>query len=250
MGFLDFLFDKEKAEQRRIKKLQKTVKNMYVQPQERQYTLQQLRDIGTPDAYRAILGRYKDSAPNTTVDLEEKEYVYDLLVDASRHDPQVLPIVVEFIKNSETAINWPIKILQDVYDFEQMAEFLQEVLEACSTDYQRDPEKKQEVILRAAEFENEALAKEVARFTEDANEGVRFHAVETLVALGFDEITEPALRELLAEEDSLRIVQRVAQVFDDNHEWTVPAEEREAIELALPEEYALHNKGYIHQKRT
>ncbi len=250
MGFLDFLFDKEKAEQRKIKKMLKTVKNMYVQPQERQYTLQQLRDLGTPDAYRAILARYRESAPNTTVDIEEKEYVYDLLVEASRHDQQVLPIVVEFIKESESGINWPIKILQDVYDFNQMAGFLREVLENCTTDYQRDPEKKQEVILRAAEFEDKALATEVARFAEDANEGVRFHTVETLVSLGFDDITRPALIQILVDEESLRIVQRVSQVFDEHRDWIIPDEDREAVEASLPDDYGLHKKGYIHQKRT
>lgn len=250
MGFLDFLFDKEKAEQRRIKKMLKTVRNMYVQPQERQFTLQQLLEIGSPDAIRAILARFHESAPNTTVDIEEKEYVYDLLVDASRRKPEIIDLVIEHIKKSESNINWPIKIIQDTHEFDEMCDFLREILKSCTIDYQRDPEKKQEVILRAADFENEELAREVARFVDDANESVRFHAVQTLVDQGFDEITQEALIRGLIHEDSLRIAQQIAKTFDQNRSWTVDDEHREAVEAALPEDYTLHRQGYIHKRRT
>ncbi len=250
MGFLDFLFDKEAAEKKKIAKMQKTVTNMYVQPQERQYTLQTLRDIGTPEAIRAMLARFGESAPNTTVDGEEKEYVYDIMTDMCRHNPQTIDILVDHIRASESKINWPIKILQDIYDYNEMSTFLKSILESCDTEYQRDPEKKQEVILRAAEFEDEDLAKEVARFVDDQNETVRFLTVETLLQQGFEDISVPALRKVLADEDSLRIVQKVSEAFAANQSWTIPEDEREAIELALPEEYALHKSGYIHKKRT
>ena len=250
MGMLDFIFDKEAAEKKKIAKMLKTVTNMYVQPSERQFTLQSLRDIGTPDAIRAMLARFQESAPNTTVDGEEKEYVYDILTEMCRHDPSVVEILVTYIQEAESKINWPMRVLQDLFDYDEMADFLRKQLETCNTEYQRDPEKKQEIILRAAEFKNEALAKEVARFVEDQNETVRFLAVQTLLQQEFDEITQPALRYVLAEEDSLRIVQNVAEAFTAKQNWLIPADEREAVEIALPEDYGLHKSGYIHKKRT
>ncbi|MEO1271603.1 MAG: hypothetical protein AAFX99_26215, partial [Myxococcota bacterium] len=80
MGFLDFLFSKEKAQEREITKLRKTLTNMWVQSPERNYAAEQLRNIGTDDALMVLMERFKHNAQNTTYDNEEKLYAYDLLV--------------------------------------------------------------------------------------------------------------------------------------------------------------------------
>ena len=65
MGFMDFLFNKERAEERKIAKLQKTLTHMYVQAAERGYAIDSLRDIATPEAVQALLARFKENAPST-----------------------------------------------------------------------------------------------------------------------------------------------------------------------------------------
>jgi len=249
MGFLDFLFDKELAEKKKIAKLQKSVVNMYVQPQERKFIMQQLREIGSDDAVRVLISRFNESSPNSTVDLEEKQWVYDVLVDMSRQTPGVQKIVEEHVHKADSHINWPIKVLSDLFTYQEMANYLRELLEPLTTDCVRDPEKKQEVILHAAEFKTEELAQEVARFLEDANETVRFLAVDTLITLGFPLATEPMVRCAIHEESN-RVIQKIAAGLAEHNDWIVAPAEREALAKVLPADYTLHNDGYVVARRN
>lgn len=248
MGMFDFLFDKEQAEKKKIVKLQKSVANMYVQPQERQFIMQQLRDIGNEDAVRALITRFNESSPNTTVDLEEKQWVYDVLVDMSRQNPDIQKLVENHVRASDSHINWPIKVLGDLLDYKGMANFLRELLEPLGTEYVRDPEKKQEVILHAASFKSPELAQEIARFLEDANETVRFLAVDTLFTQGFDLAVQPMVR-CAIDEESTRIIQKIAAGLAERNDWIVPEAERPAFSNVLPGEYGLHPDGYVIKRR-
>ncbi len=251
MGFLDFLFDKEKAEQRKIKKLRKTLTHMYVQPPERKYATQALRDIGTRDAVRALLARFEENAPNTTVDADEKRYVYETLVRmAADPDLDVRNTVVEYLHGREEKINWPMKVLTDLLDYNEMVALVKELLRTCGTDYKRNPEKKQELVLRAADLKDEELTREMLRFLDDPNETIRFLTVEALLKHGFDEIIEEPLRERLREEESIRIIQKLAEAFADHSDWKIPEDEHEDVEHMLPDEYAVHKQGYVYKRRT
>jgi hypothetical protein len=249
MGFLDFLFDKEQAEKKRLTKMQKTISNMYVQATERQFVLSELKEMNTVDSFKVLLARFNESSHNSTVDLEEKEYVHAAVVEMARHNPDYVPIIRQHVIKAANHINWPMKVLSDIYTAEEMADFLRELLESAHLEYERDPEKKQEVILRAAEFKNEKLAKEVGRFMEDANETIRYMTVETLIAQDFDFVAEP-LSKRLPEEDSLRIIQKIVQAFASRRHWKISEEDREAVSAALPAGYSLHKDGYIHARRS
>lgn len=251
MGLLDFLFDKEKAKTRRIQKLKKTLTNMYVQPPERKYAIEMLREDASPDAVRALLARFEDNAPNTTVDADEKTYVYETLVDmAANPDLDVRGIIVAYLRGREEKINWPMKVLADLLDYQEMIELVCELLESCGNDYQRNPEKKQELILRSADLKSEQLTVQLLRFVDDLNETIRFLAVEALLKHDYKELIEAPLRERLREEESLRIVKKLADAFAGNQTWKVPDEERADVENILPEEFALHKDGYIYQRRA
>ncbi|MGM0558598.1 MAG: hypothetical protein ACQEVA_19590 [Myxococcota bacterium] len=251
MGFLDFLFDKEKAAERKVGKLKKTLTNMYVQPPERKYAIQQLRDIGSADAIDALLARFKEQAPNTTVDVDEKEYCYEMLADMSAHpDKDVRSRVEKYLREHDERINWPLKVLTDIVPQEEMIGFIAELLADCNTEYTRSPEKKQELVLRAAEIDSEELSKQVARFAADDNETIRFLAVEALVKRADDGLVQEVFRERIREETSIRILKKIAEVFADNKDWIIPEEEREEINRMLPDEYGVHKKGHIYRTRT
>lgn len=251
MGFLDFLFDKEKARERRIKKLKKTLTNMYVQVAERQYAIEQLREIGTPEAIRALLARFEDTGPNHTTDADEKQFVYSVLVDLGRrNETDVVGTLTEYLKEVDENINWPLKALTDLVSVEQMTELVVELLEAADIRYRRNPEKKRELMLRAAELQDRALAEQLVRFLEDDNETIRFLAVDAVMAQDEDDLAEEPLRERLRIEDSLRIVQKITDIFVDHPGWTIPEEDREDVELGLPEGFGVHKKGHIYKKRT
>ncbi len=251
MGFLDFLFDKEKAQQRRIKKLQKKLTHMYVQAAERQYAAEELRSIGTPEAVEALISRFGETGPNHTTDADEKQFVYSVLVDLGRRgDTDVVQITKDHLKSTEENINWPLKVLSDLTEYDEMVEVLCDLLEASDIGYRRNPEKKQELMLRAAEFKDRRLAEEVSRFLEDDNETIRFLAVDAIMAQEEDDIAEEGLRERLRKEDSIRTIQKITDIFVDNPGWTIPDDQQEEVDENLPEGFGVHKKGHIYRKRS
>lgn len=251
MGFLDFFFDRDQSQDRRIRKLRKTLTNMYVQPPERKYAIEMLHDINTPDAVMALLARFEDNAPNTTVDADEKTYVYETLVNMAT-DPRVdvRGIVIDYLRGREEKINWPMKVLTDLLDYQEMIALVRELLASCGDDYQRNPEKKHELILRSADLRDKELTQELVRFLDDLNETIRFLTVEALIKHGFWDVIEEPLRQRLAEEESIRISKKIAETFAAHKNWLVPEDEREGIEKMLTDEFALHKEGYVYQRRA
>ncbi len=250
MGFFDFLFNKgtnkEQGGDRKIAKLRKSLTHMYVQAHERQYALQQLRNIGTPEAVEAILARFEENAPNTTVDAEEKEMTYALLVEmATGGQLNVAEIVKEHLRKAEEKINWPMRVLSDLLSLDEMTQVVEELLASCTTAYQRNPEKKQELILRATEFKSDELARQVVRFLGDDNETIRFLAVDAALAQQRDAMVEEPLRARLTEEDSGRILTKLAEAFAERPEWKIPEDEKEAVAGALPAGFSVGKDGVI-----
>lgn len=251
MGLLDFLFDKEKAEQRKMAKLKKTLTNMYVQPNERAFIITQLRDMASPEALHVLLARFGENAPNTTVDLEEKEHVYEVLALLGREtELDVAAVVKEHLRQTDERVNWPMRVLSDILSYDEFVEFMIELLQEQGTEYQRDPEKKQEILIRALEFDSPELAEEIVRFLDDANDTIRFAALEAAFAQETPDIVLEPLVDHLIEEESLRNVKKSAENFSEHQDWIVPQDKREAFEAALPDGYGLHKDGYVYERRS
>ncbi|MFU8802801.1 MAG: hypothetical protein ACNA8W_03230 [Bradymonadaceae bacterium] len=251
MGFMDFLFNKERAEERRLAKLKKTLTHMYVQAAERQYAIETLREMGTPEAVRVLLARFGVASQNTTTDADEKELVYAVLVDMNKiPDLDIPAIVIDWLKKAEEKVNWPLRVLTDLLTYEEMTQVVIDLLADCETGYQRNPEKKQELILRAAEFKSPELAEQIVRFLEDDNETIRFLAVDSALAQEEPELVREPLTRRLVEEESLRIVQKLGEVFSDRPEWKIDEEQRQEVEIALPDEYGIHKDGHVYRKRS
>ena len=250
MGLLDFLFDPQKKEERKYAKYEKTLTNMYVQAAERAFTIEELRDLRTPEAVRVLLKRFTENAPNTTVDMEEKERVYDVLVELGAETSfSVVELVSEYLRKADGHINWPLKVLTDLLNRDQFIAFLTELLGELSAEYTQNPEKKQELILRAQEFQDPALAAELIRFLEDMNETVRFLAVDAVLAQENPDVIVEPLAAMLAREESLRIVQKLSAAFVGHQGWLVPEPLRTDVDEALPDEFGVHDKGHVYKRR-
>lgn len=251
MGFMDFLFNKERSEERKVAKLRKTATHMFVQAPERQYALQQLREVGTPEAVEALLGRFNETHSNTTTDLEEKEFTYEILVELnSRPGLDVAGIIGRHLKTSDEKINWPLKVLADLLSFEEMVDLVAGLLADSDTSYQRSPEKKQELILRAIDLRDERLARQVVRFLEDDNETIRFLAADASAKDGYEEVVIEPLCQRILHEDSLRILQRIAEEFAQRPHWVVPEGLRAKVAPRLPSGYTLGTDGQIVRGRA
>jgi HEAT repeat protein len=248
MGFFDFLFDEEKAQAKEISGLEDTLTNMYVQPPDREHAISRLCDIGTQEAIEALLSRFEEQAPNTTVDIDEKQTVYEHLVDLGEQtDAPVFEAVKSYLVEKNEKINWPLKALDDLTTDDQMRKIIIELLADCPTGYQRNPEKKQELIIRAADYQHPELADALFRFLEDENETIRFLTVKALLEQEVEDKLEEHFIEYLPNETSLRILQKLAQTFADHKDWKIPDEAREEIDAALPDGYAVHDHGHIYE---
>ncbi|MCX7807682.1 MAG: hypothetical protein N2515_03660, partial [Deltaproteobacteria bacterium] len=76
---------------------------------------------------------------------------------------------------------WPIKLLDRLLPREDVVSVLLETLNGMDTEYQRDPQKKLQLLQALEERRDGRIAKQVFRFLDDVNESVRFHAISTLL---------------------------------------------------------------------
>ncbi len=247
MGLLDFLFDKEKAKAREIEKLKKKLTNPWVQSPERNYAAEQLLDIGTDEAIRASLERFKMNVQNATYDSEEKMYLFNMLVGMG---PTIVDVVKDAVRKEPQQVNWLMRILDDMIKREDLVAFICELLEGMDIDYERDPEKKEQLLLRAKGFmDHQDLQQQVARFIVDDSEAIRFVAASQVVEHKEDWAQE-ALRDNLALEDSGRVLNLVCEAFIANEwlAWDTSSDDTQALErirMRLPKEYSLNDEGFI-----
>lgn len=258
VGLLDFLFDKEKSDERKLKKYEKRVTNMFVQAPERQFAFNELAEMGSTEAAWILLQRYNENNPNTTLDIEEKQLVFDLLVRMARETEAdvigqcrryVLGVEDAQLEMKEFKINWPMKVLEKLLPEDAYIAFIVEVLKTCDTEYQRSVERKQELLLRATELKDRALGHQIARFVRDDNETIRFLAADAALKQEGDGVLSEALFAQILEEDSNRIVQKVQQEIVGRRDFTVPEHLSEAVEAWLPQELGLHKEGYVYRRR-
>jgi hypothetical protein len=251
MGLFDLFVDKEKAEQKRLRKLKKTLTHMYVQAAERQYAVEQLRELSTAEATAVLLARFQETNPNHTTDADEKEYVFQVLVDLGRRgEVDVVQVVVDHLKAIEENINWPLKVLIELVSPEKMVEVVIELLSEAKLGYQRNPEKKRELMLRAGDFKDRALAEALTRFLGDDNETIRFLAVDALMAQEEEDIAKEPMIECLCVEDSLRTQQKLAEIFAERPQWRIPEERKEEVEANLPKGFGVHRERHVYRKRN
>ena len=232
MGLFDF-FSKDGRQDRALNKAKKKITNMYVQSNDRLFYMNQLASMGTPEAADVLLLRFTLNAPNSTSDLEEKKACYAMMVNMGI---DAVSPCKKYVKNNQEAINWPLKIIADILPDEDVRAFLIELLSEMTTDYERNPEKKEQLILQAFEFRYKEIAEAILPFVDDDNETIRFMAVEGLIQFGFSFTREPLVLRL-SDEDSGRIIRALAEGFA-NLKWSVKGHKAD-VEKNLPRGFAL-----------
>lgn len=248
MGLMDKLFGSKDGRPRKLVKLEKKILNMYLQPQDRQYYLDQLRQESDKEhgheAIMTLMKRFTCKTDNNTVDRDEKKMVYEFLVGMG---PLAIEPVKEFLRQNEEGINWPFKALTELLPRKELLDFLVEMFEEhMSPDYARNPERKEQMVLLARDFASEErVARAVVPYLDDHSENIRFHAVETLLANGSDWLKEP-LQERIVEDDSIRITTKLCDAFVEKL-WEV--DDVDAIEAVLPDDYKVIRNRTIKKKR-
>ena len=232
MGLKEFFFgrkDEDDGRPRKIVKAEKKITNMYVQTADRQYFLDQLRLDGSPEAIEAMLSRFTCACENTTIDRDEKEMTCQFLVSLGTAAVEPLK---KYLKTYEENVNWPFRALKQLLSKDDLIDFLVEILEAIGPEYVRQPERKEQMVLAAKDFNNlERVTRAVVPYLDDHLETIRFITVETLLSSDFDFVCEPLL-ECLAEEDSQRVITRILEGFTEKG-WTVSDDHTESVKAKL-----------------
>jgi HEAT repeat protein len=238
------LLTKEGGGERALRRNIRRAGNKYAQSPDRMKALQALRDDGSSDALYGLLRRFGVMYDKTIEDEQEKEWVFEILVEKGA---SILPSLKRYLFSADS-ISWPLRLLDKVANREQELEILKEVLERHEPGYERDPTKKIQLLNQLAAFKDPRVPPLLLPYLGDMDEGVRYTAVEALVRHGDEAATREPLLELLVsdKEESLRIRIRIAEGFADLG-WLVKGH-RDAAEKRLPEQFQLDREGHVKKK--
>ncbi|WP_434047319.1 MULTISPECIES: HEAT repeat domain-containing protein [Sorangium] len=232
MGIFDFLRKSNPpaggaSSDKKVAGLAKVVADKRAQTYDRLDAIQSLAAMKSADAAAALLRRFTFSIDPSITDQEEKDLAFRGIVDAGK---DAVPAVVEFCLKAE-ALTWPLKVLREVLDEADCRAELVRLLDRFDTEYARNVEPKQQLIVALGDIKGDDVRLAVERFLEDVNETVRFHAVQTTFSQD-NEASVAALVKMLPAEESVRVKNKVAEGLMGRG-WTVPAELRASANQAL-----------------
>jgi HEAT repeat protein len=244
MGILDLFSKQGRTERSRAGHIKGAV-NKYAQSADRFKDLQALRDDGSEEALYGLLRRFGMMYDKTIEDEQEKEWVFEVLVEKGE---TILPSLKKYLVAAES-ISWPLRVLDKVAEREVELAMIKEILERHEPGYERDPTKKIQLLNHLAGLKDARVPPLAAPYLADMDEGVRYAAVETLVRQSDEAAASAPLLDQLTkpEEESLRVRLQIAEGFAELG-WAVPADRREAVLKFLPDAFKMAKDGRVEKK--
>ena len=238
MGLFDLFASKEERAQGALQKLRQKLLQKFGPPENRAKAIDQLLDLGTPEALQLLCMRFTISADPTITDAEEKERVLQLLVDEG--EAAVEPIQ-RFVHQQEQGVGWALRALSRILSAERLGAVVLGELAHLGQVYSRDPEKKLTLLTWLREHPagvgGEAVEAAVLPLLEDFSDDVRIAATRALAALAGGERTRAALIDLLLrDKENLRVRGEVFEAL---------AEPRRRREGAPPQRRGAHRRAVL-----
>ena len=236
------LFDVFKGGGSGLNKHVARVANKRAQKHERWESIQVLASDGSEEALRALLTRFTVRVDPSITDGEEKNETFLGIV---RHGEAALGPVRDFLESSEV-LAWPLKILKEIQTEEEVTTILLELLSKMDTEYERDPQKKIDVLATFEERKDPRIVEAVTRFLEDMNETVRFHTVGAILAQDEADAAVEGLTQAFLAEESVRVRMRILDGYIERR-WTLGDVKEEALKR-IPTGYSLGKKGEVRKR--
>jgi hypothetical protein len=230
------LFGK-KSDASQVKKWAERAQNRRAQAVDRWEAIQALANMRTAEAVEALLPRFVFYVDPSITDQEEKDLAFEGIVGAG--EAAVGPLVA-FLRKADS-ISWPLKALDRIVSPEAVVEKLLALLADMDTEYERDPQRKIQILATLEERSDARIATAAVRFLEDANETVRFNATGAVLSQADAEMQRSALLRCFCAEESVRVRNRILDGFAA-HSWDV-GEMAAAVKPRLPAGYALDPQG-------
>jgi hypothetical protein len=154
--------------------------------------------------------------------------------------------VVDFLKKSESASSWAVKILAEILPEEKVLSIVTEELRRLGVEYTRDPEKK-EVLLHFLDGKKDPQIGDVAlALLKDMSDDVKISALRTLASVKEPRAREPVLELLVHDETAKRVQTRCVEFL---HETGLEVQGfREKVEKRLADPYFLDKSGLVKKR--
>ncbi len=240
MSLLDLF---KKSPEKKLKSLQKKVTERYGQAEVRQGAIEQLLAMGSPEALSTLLMRFTVASEPSITDREEKEHVCDAIVEMG---PRAIEPLRAFLRSSELATSWTVKMLQGVLPKSEVTSELLGALNALGNEYTRDPQKKLVLIDALGHIEDERIGPALVPFLEDPNDDVRIATATALARLKEPTAREPLLRCFAESLDRARVIATLADALCVGAYGVQGF--RETVEGALPPGYYVDRAGLVHKR--
>jgi HEAT repeat protein len=245
-----------------LRKQAQKVTEKYGPPENRQKVIQQLADMGTPEALSVLCLRFTIRSDPGITDDEEKEHVRQILVDAG--DKAVGP-VKEFLAGQESGVSWGLRVLSDLRPPDEVASTALRLLHRLGREYSRDPEKKLVLLGWLAEHHGDLtgvsrsdappvsgsapseIDETLLPLLEDFSDDVRISTVRLLARQPLTDRTRVALLELFQRDrENARVrgevLQALAQLGADVKGY------RPTVEPLLAEPFFLDRDGNVKRR--
>ena len=227
MAFYDFFLGGARQLQAHITRLS----NRNTQADDREASARWLSEKGTDEAIYGMFGRFDLQVEHMLKDRNEKELVVDLLVT---HGAKAVEQARKFAAASPN-FQYAVRVVQEIQGEPAAVDLLLELLAQERIENELKPEKKRELLVKLAEFRDARVVEPVLPMLEAFDEGVRYAAVEVLLAQDETPVIRDALLDRLAspEEESGRLRGRIAQVAATRR-WPL-GERSSAVAARLPQ---------------
>ncbi len=240
MGIFDLLGG---SPEKRIKSAQKKITEKYGPPENRQKAIDQLIDLGSPEAIGALLHRFSIKAEPSITDAEEKEYTFRAILNFQE---KAVEPVKQFLRKSDVATSWMLKMLRQLLAEPEIVALCIEILEKLGPEYTRDPEKKTVLIAALGEMKDERATPAIVPFLQDASDDVRIAAAAALARQKDERAREPMLQALADSGEHARVVAALAAALAETG-FAVQGY-REKVEKLATDPYSVDRGGTVKKR--
>lgn len=246
MGIFDLFKGKAKDKEAPSWSLQRKIKkalNKYIQPQERQAAIRALVDDSSVPAIEALIKRLTIYVEPLTTDETEKNYIMNILAEKGR---EIIPLLVNSIKTSDS-VTWQLNVLREIVSEDEFIKMMLELIEGFDTEYEKNPQRKIQIIETLGEWQSEKIAEALRKFLDDVDETVRYQAVQSLLTQD-PQIMRDWLLDVAIKDVSNRIKDLIIDGFRQRAISIKGFHARKQFEEKLPPQVFVDSKGIIKNK--
>lgn len=179
------------------------------EPALRYQAADRLAEWGTPAATAALLKRFAVTVSSEISDDEEKAYVAELI---QKKGADAIPSLMAYLR-TESEVGWPLRVLSRMLGPDEFRGKLLELLEAATTQFDPNPQRKIEMIHALREHATQpGVPEAISRFLGDTDDRVRIEACGLLASAGRDTEVQALVDCLLESRDRPRVT---AAIIDE-----------------------------------